>query len=177
MSVFITRALSPAKVKDISLNVDAKIATVTVTEDQVSLAIGKNGQNVKLASKLTGYSITLIKEGGEDIELGEFEEEMGADIFDALIALGYETARDFLDGDIGEMLQIEGMSKEMLIELRTIVLNEFDEEEDQEVLDSILEYRKAPVKQEPKGSTKDVEQIIDESKPDENKEILDIANI
>lgn len=177
MAVFVARALSPAKIKDISLNVDAKIATVTVTEDQVSLAIGKNGQNVKLASKLTGYSITLIKEGGEDIELIEFEEEMGPDIYDDLTDLGYETARDFLNGDIEELMEIEGMSKEMLIELRTIVLNEFDEEENQEVLDVIMEYKKKPSKKETKATTKDVEQIIDESKTDENKEILDIANI
>ncbi|MFM8179082.1 MAG: transcription termination factor NusA, partial [Candidatus Kapaibacterium sp.] len=74
---FIKRALSPAKVRDLALDNEARTATVVVPDDQVSLAIGRNGQNVRLASRITGYTLTLIKEGGEDIELIEFREEIG----------------------------------------------------------------------------------------------------
>ena len=71
--VFIQRALAPAKVKEISVDEETRTATVLVSDDQVSLAIGKSGQNIRLAMRLTGFTIDLVKEGGEDIELVEFK--------------------------------------------------------------------------------------------------------
>ncbi|GDX65547.1 hypothetical protein LBMAG36_06130 [Chlorobiota bacterium] len=137
--VFIAKALAPAKVKDISVSPDTRSATVLVADDQVSLAIGRNGQNVRLASKLTGYNITLIKEGGEDIELIEFREELGREMYDNIINLGIDTAREFLEADIYELLSLPEMSKQTLLEIRQIILTEFDEQEMSEISQAILE--------------------------------------
>ena len=93
---FIPRALAPAKLKTIELNKEAKTANVLVAADQVSLAIGRNGQNIRLASKLTGYEINLIKEGGEDeydIDLVEFEEELGEELYHEACRRRTEAAR------------------------------------------------------------------------------------
>jgi N utilization substance protein A len=137
--VFIAKALAPAKVKDIAVSPDTRSATVLVADDQVSLAIGRNGQNVRLASKLTGYNITLIKEGGEDIELIEFREELGREMYDNIINLGIDTAREFLEADIYELLSLPEMSKQTLLEIRQIILTEFDEQEKSEITQAILE--------------------------------------
>ncbi|MDQ1265309.1 MAG: transcription termination/antitermination protein NusA [Bacteroidota bacterium] len=142
-NLYISRALSPAKVKDIVLSPEVKSATVIVPEDQVSLAIGKSGQNVRLASLLTGYSLTLIKEGGEDIELSEFRDELGETIYNQLIEYKIETARELLDTDIGTMLSIEGMTPEVLIEIRKAILFEFDEEDTDEEIEKIKTYNAA----------------------------------
>ncbi len=134
---FIKKALSPAKVKDIQISFETRTATVTVPDDQVSLAIGRNGQNVRLASKLTGFSLTLVKEGGEDIELNEFINELGEDLLSKLAAISITTAREFLETDPLELLKLEGMSKETIIELRQIILIEFDEQENPYLVDKI----------------------------------------
>lgn len=127
--IFIARALSPARVKEIVINQETRTATVMVPDDQVSLAIGKSGQNVRLATKLTGYMLTLVKEGGEDIELIEFRDELGREMYANLIELEIDTARELLDADIDTLLGIEGMTKELLLEIRSIILAEFEEEE------------------------------------------------
>jgi N utilization substance protein A len=137
---FITAALSPAKIKEITIAEDVRSATVIVPDEQVSLAIGKNGQNVRLASKLTGYSITLIKEGGEDIDLTEFTDEFGQELIDVLLNMGIETAREFLEADLELLFSIEGMSKNNLLELRSIILLEFEESETEEMIDKIKNY-------------------------------------
>ncbi|MBX7216825.1 MAG: transcription termination factor NusA [Candidatus Kapabacteria bacterium] len=126
---FVTRALQPAKVKEIAIDTETRTATVVVPDDQVSLAIGKNGQNVRLAMKLTGYSISLVKEGGEDIELVEFREEVGDDLFKLLIEAEIETAKEFLKADPATLLSLEGMTPEKLEELRRIMMAEFEEDE------------------------------------------------
>lgn len=150
--IFIARALLPAKVKEINVDPDTRSANVIVPDDQVSLAIGKNGQNVRLASKLTGYSITLIKEGGEDIDLMEFRDELGIDLYEELFDLGIETARDFLEADINQLLSIPGMTKDFLIELRQIMLMEFDEKESEEILEEIKNAN-VPQKSKDESST------------------------
>ena len=135
--IYITRALSPAKVKEINVSEELRSATVIVPDDQVSLAIGKNGQNVRLASKLTGYSITLLKEGGEDIELKEFKEELGPDIYEQLSDYGIETAREFLESDPERLIEIDDLTPENILEIRAIILSEFEEEESEEVAEKI----------------------------------------
>ncbi|MFP4369535.1 MAG: transcription termination factor NusA [Candidatus Kapaibacterium sp.] len=129
VSTYIGRALAPAKIKEIGVDMNTRAATVVVPDDQVSLAIGKNGQNVRLASKLTGFSISLVKEGGEDIELSEFEEELGLQLYEELKAMGLNTSREFLETEPEKFLMLPGMSKEKLLEIRRIMLSEFDEEE------------------------------------------------
>ncbi|MFN3780573.1 MAG: transcription termination factor NusA [Candidatus Kapaibacteriota bacterium] len=137
--VFIARALSPAIVKDVQIDPIVRHATVIVADDQVPYAIGRNGQNVRLAMKLTGYQITLVKESGEDIELGEFKEELGLSVYNQLLQMGIQTAREFLASDPDKVLRIHGMSRDTLLELREIMLKEFDEEEDPKVVEKIDE--------------------------------------
>ena len=136
--VFIAKALAPARIRDIVVSTETRSATVVVPDDQVSLAIGRNGQKVRLASKLTGYNITLIKEGGEDIELIEFRDEIGKEMYENIINLGIDTAREFLDADIYDLLEIPGMTKNTLLEFRDIILSEFEEQEVSEIRDAIL---------------------------------------
>ena len=107
---------------------DARQATVVVPDDQVSLAIGKNGQNVRLASKLTGYALALVKEGAEDIELIEFRQELGRELYDALINAGIDTSREFLEADPKVLLAMASLEK--VLEVRGIMLDEFEERED-----------------------------------------------
>ncbi len=136
--LFIARALSPAKVRDVQIDAEGRHATVIVPDDQVSLAIGKNGQNVRLASKLTGYSLSLVKEGAEDIELIEFRDELGRDLYEALIQQGIDTCREFLEANPAMLLSIPGLDHAKIVEVRTIMLDEFEEREDQAYL-AVLE--------------------------------------
>lgn len=136
--VFIQRSLAPAKLKSITINRDAKTADVLVVADQVSLAIGRNGQNIRLASKLTGYEINLIKEGGEDeydIELVEFKEELGEELYLQLIEKGLETAQEVIDADMETLLSIGGLDEERIAEIREMMKRDLEEaevEEDEE---------------------------------------------
>ena len=158
--VFINRALAPAKVRDIQINDETNTATVTLPEDQVSLAIGKNGQNVRLASRLTGYQITLVKEGAEDIDIKEFEQEVGVQLLADIQSFGINTAREFLDADIEELLELDDLSPELLIELRSIMLNEFDEDETDETFDTLREIAKRELEGSKEGE--------EEETPEEN---------
>ncbi len=129
---FIARSLAPAKLKSIELNEESKTANVLVAAEQVSLAIGRNGQNIRLASKLTGYELNLVKEGGEeeyDIDLTEFEEELGSEMIGKLAGAGFQTARDVLDATMDAMLAIEGMTEEKVAEIRAMLQKELDEAE------------------------------------------------
>jgi hypothetical protein len=89
---------------------------------------------------LTGFNIILSKAGDEDIELAEFRSEFGDELFNAVVAAGIETAREFLEAEPEEVLVIEGMTKEKLIELRLVMLVEFDESESKEYVDSIKAF-------------------------------------
>jgi N utilization substance protein A len=126
-ATFLARALSPAKLLSVELDDTTKTATVLVSDDQVSLAIGKQGQNVRLASRLTGYQINLVKEARdeEDIELIEFREELGADLYSELIKARIDTAREFLNASDGILLDIPGMTKERIDQVRAILEREF----------------------------------------------------
>ncbi len=141
INLFIARALSPAKVDEIELSTETRTANVTVKDDQVALAVGKNGQNVRLASKLTGYNILLTKLGDEDIELTEFLPDMGKELYDLVFDTGIETAREFLEANTDFLLTIPGMTKEKLVELRQIMLVEFDEHEQPEILEAIKNFK------------------------------------
>ncbi|MGQ9818772.1 MAG: transcription termination factor NusA [Candidatus Kapaibacteriales bacterium] len=135
--LLVARALAPAVVKEVQIEPEIRQATVLVADDQVPYAIGKNGQNVRLAMRLTGYNITLVKESGEDVELSEFVQELGSALYQELVNLGINTAREFLGTEPSKLLSIHGLSPETLIELRQIMLKEFDEEEDPEMVDLI----------------------------------------
>lgn len=124
---FLGRALSPAKLLQVEINEENRTATVLVSDDQVSLAIGKQGQNVRLASKLTGHQINLVKEARdeEDIELIEFRDEIGLDLYTELIRARIDTAKEFLATPAEVLMQIQGMTPEKITSIRQVLENEF----------------------------------------------------
>ncbi len=129
-TVFIQRALAPAKLKSIDVDPNTKRATVVVDKDQVSLAIGRNGQNIRLASKLSGYEIDLIKEGVEeeyDMDLAEFREELGEPLYERLIDEGYTTAKNVLEADMDDLLEIEGLTEEKITTIKEMIQRELDD--------------------------------------------------
>ncbi len=133
--VFIQRSLAPAKLKSIEIDETNKAANIVVAADQVSLAIGRNGQNIRLASKLTGYDLNLIKEGGEDdydIELVDFKEELGEELYLKLIEKGLETAKDVITAKLDTLLQVEGLTQEKVKEIRSMMQRDLDEAEVEE---------------------------------------------
>jgi N utilization substance protein A len=127
--MFLARALSPAKLISVELDEATKTATVLVSDDQVSLAIGKQGQNVRLASKLTGYQINLVKEARdeEDIELIEFRDEIGLDLYTDLIRARIDTAKEFLNTPEEVLLQIPGLTTERINQIRDVLEREFQQ--------------------------------------------------
>ncbi len=129
---FIARALAPAKLKTIEINEEAKSANVLVAPEQVSLAIGRNGQNIRLASKLTGYELNLVKEGGEeeyDMDLTEFEEELGGEMITKLAGVGLKSARDVLEATMDVLLSVEGLTEGRVAEIRSMLQDELEEAE------------------------------------------------
>jgi N utilization substance protein A len=124
---FLGRALSPAKLLQVEINEDARTATVLVSDDQVSLAIGKQGQNVRLASKLTHFQINLVKEARdeEDIELIEFRDEIGSDLYTELIRARVDTAKEYLNTSEDVLMAVPGMTIEKMREIREILEREF----------------------------------------------------
>ncbi len=129
-TVYLQRALAPAKLKSIELDEAAKKATIVVEKDQVSLVIGRNGLNIRLASRLTGYEINLIKEGVEeeyDMELSEFREELGEPLLERLIEEGYTTARNVLEAPAEDLLEIEGLTEDKINEMKSMMEKELEE--------------------------------------------------
>ncbi len=144
-SIFITRALAPAKIKNLVVDEIAKVATVTVDKDQASLAIGRNGQNISLASQLTGFQIELIKEGADeeyDMDLGEFREELGEPLYERLVDEGYTSARNVIDADLDGLLEIEGLTEDRIKSIKEMMKRELEEaeiedEEDEKIINNI----------------------------------------
>jgi N utilization substance protein A len=152
-TVFIQRSLSPAKLKSVSVDEGSKVATVHVDKDQVSLAIGRNGQNIRLASKLTGYEINLIKEGVEeeyDMDLDEFREELGEPLYERLVDEGYETARKVIEAPMNDLLEIEGLTDERIKSIKEMMKRELEDadiedEDTDEDEEKVQEEEEAPV--------------------------------
>ncbi len=138
LATLTARALSPAKIRDVNVDYETKSITVIVPDEYISLAIGRSGQNVRLASMLIGFNITLVKEGGEDIHISEFEAEFGSELYAEVVSLGIESARGFLETNIDTLLELNGMTSELLSELRIIILDEFEEQESPQISDKLL---------------------------------------
>ena len=171
-AVFIQRALSPAKLKNVEVDEAAKTATVLVDKDQVSLAIGRNGQNVRLASKLTGFEINLVKEGVEeeyDMDLGEFREELGEPLYERLVDEGYDTARKVIDASAGDLMEIEGLTEEKVQSIKAMMQRELEEadiEEEEDGQPAVLPAPPAGAAGNKNGS-KAPEEEADEAEEDE----------
>ncbi len=127
--LFIQRALSPAKVSSIRLNDELKKAEVFLHPDEVSLAIGKGGLNIRLATMLTGYEIDVYRdldEGEEDIYLDEFRDEIDDWVIEALKALGLSTAKAVLNAP-RELLEQADLEDATLSHVIDVLAAEFEE--------------------------------------------------
>jgi N utilization substance protein A len=130
IQLFIQRALSPAKINSIRLDDKIKKADVYLKADQVSLAIGKGGMNIKLGSKLTGYEIDVYRDvetDEEDVALDEFRDEIEDWIIDELKAIGCDTAKSVLDIPAEELVRRTDLEEETVQELLNILRSEFEE--------------------------------------------------
>jgi len=128
-TLFITRALSPAKIVSIKINDDTKRADVYLKPDQVSLAIGKGGHNIKLAGKLTGYEIDVYRDSdvdNEDVDLEEFADEIESWIIDELKAIGCDTARSVLDLGTEELVKRTDLEEVTVKDVIRILSSEFE---------------------------------------------------
>lgn len=131
IQLFIQRALSPAKITSIRLDEKNKKADVYLKADQVSLAIGKGGLNIKLASKLTGYEIDVYRDAEvdeEDVALDEFRDEIEDWVIDELKAIGCDTAKSVLDIPAEELVRRTDLEEETVRELLDILKSEFEED-------------------------------------------------
>ena len=125
--LLVTRALSPAKVTTIELNEETREAKVFLKADQVSLAIGKGGNNIKLAGLLTNYEIDVYRDeedGADDVELKEFSDEIDAWILDEFVKIGLETARSVLNRDEDFLVNRTDLELETIREVVKILKDE-----------------------------------------------------
>lgn len=134
-ALYIQRALSPAKISSIKLNENDRTASVFLTPDQISLAIGKGGLNIKLASKLTDYQIDVYRESEvvideEDVDLEEFSDEIEAWVIQELKKIGCDTAKNVLELSADELERRTDLDRETVDEVRAILKAEFEEDED-----------------------------------------------
>ena len=129
VSLFIQRSLTPAKVSNIDLDTEKLTASVFLKQDQVSLAIGKGGSNIKLASRLTGYEIDVYREddevGMEDVDLDEFSDEIEEWVIDSLKNIGCDTARSVLELSPEELHRRTDLEEETISGVIKILEAEF----------------------------------------------------
>jgi N utilization substance protein A len=131
--LLIQRSLTPAKITTMELDQEGKHASVYLRPDQVSLAIGRRGVNIKLACELTGYEIDVYRDNeGEveefDIDLEEFSDEIEGWVIDSLKAIGCDTARSVLALSSEELERRADLEKETIAEVRKVLQAEFEKE-------------------------------------------------
>lgn len=163
--LFITRALSPAKLSSIQLDEENLKAEVFLDPDQVSLAIGKNGHNIKLASMLTGYTIDVYREvqgddnKEEDIYLDEFRDEIDGWIIDEFQKLGYTTAKGVLEAPREMLIEKADLEEDTVDEVLRILSAEFEEDNNE-----------APVSEQPVEPTEEQQETQEETQQEEQDE-------
>ncbi len=131
-NLFIQRALTPAKVTRIELDGDTKRASVFLQPDQVSLAIGKGGMNIKLASKLTEFEIDVFRDTDEteyDIDIDEFSDEIEAWIIQELKSIGCDSAKSVLKLSVEELVRRTDLEEETVRDIMKILEVEFEDEQ------------------------------------------------
>jgi transcription termination/antitermination protein NusA len=132
LELYIARALSPAKISSLKVDEDSGRVQVYLKPDQVSLAIGKGGQNIKLASKLVGYEIDVFRELAEyeedDVALQEFSDEIDQWVIDELQRVGLDTARSILALTKEDLLRRTDLEEETIVEVFRVIKQEFEQE-------------------------------------------------
>ncbi|MCS6973024.1 MAG: transcription termination factor NusA [Cyclobacteriaceae bacterium] len=131
LELYVQRALSPAKISSLKIDKDNKRIAVYLKPDQVSLAIGKGGLNIRLASRLLGYEIDVFREieGGqveEDVDLDEFADEIEGWIIDELKRIGLDTAKSVLNLGREELIRRTDLEEETVDEVLNILQKEFE---------------------------------------------------
>lgn len=129
IQLYIQRALSPAKITSIKLDDERKTAAVYLKPDQVSLAIGRGGHNIKLAGKLTGYEIDVYREADEqdeDVDIEEFSDEIDSWILDEFKRIGLDTAKSVLALSMSELVKRTDLEEETIKEVLAILQAEFE---------------------------------------------------
>ncbi len=132
-TLLITRALSPARITNIVLSSDNTMANVYMENDQISLAIGKGGYNIKLAGKLTGYEIDVYRNSEansseEDVDLQEFSDEIDQWVIDSLVRMGCDTAKDVLSYTPEEVANRADLEIETVRDVFRILNAEFEQD-------------------------------------------------
>ena len=133
--LFIQRALNPATISSIALNEEERKAEVFLRPEEVSLAIGKNGTNIKLASMLTEYTIDVFREveegeETEDVSLDEFKDEIDEWVIEAIKSLGFDTAKKVLGAPREMLIERADLEEDTVDELLAVLRAEFEEEEE-----------------------------------------------
>jgi transcription termination/antitermination protein NusA len=133
LELYISRAMSPAKLTSMKIDKDTKRVSVYLKPDQVSLAIGKSGLNIKLASRLVGYEIDVFRElgevqtGEEDVDLEEFSDEIEAWVLDELKRIGLDTAKSVLLLNKEELVRRTDLEEETVDNVLTVLKREFEQ--------------------------------------------------
>ena len=128
-SLYIQRALSPARISTIKLDDERMTAAVYLKSDQVSLAIGRGGHNIKLAGKLTGYEIDVYRETDEleeDVDIEEFADEIDGWIIDELKRVGLDTAKSVLSLNVEELMRRTDLEENTVQEIIQVLQAEFE---------------------------------------------------
>ena len=134
IQLFITRALSPAKVSSIKIDEESKRAEVFLKLEEVSKAIGRGGHNIKLAGQLTGYELDVIREGDvagtvadeDDVELTEFSDEIEEWVIEEFAKIGLDTAKSILKHDVEDLVRRTDLEEETILDVMKILKEEFD---------------------------------------------------
>lgn len=126
--IIITRSLSPAKISNLEIDDVEKIAKVYLKSDQVSPAIGKNGNNIKLTSKLSGYEVEIYSDDvdNDDVLLDDFSDEIDLWIIENLKSIGCDTAKSVLESDINDLVKRSDLEEETIREIIEILSAEFE---------------------------------------------------
>ena len=128
IQLFVTRALSPARVTSLKLDEENKRAEVLLKPEEVSKAIGRGGHNIRLAGQLTGYEIDVFREGAEeDVELKEFSDEIDGWIIDEFSKAGMDTAKSILEQDVDDLVKRTDLEEETILEVIRILKEEFED--------------------------------------------------
>ncbi|NER18100.1 transcription termination factor NusA [Spongiivirga citrea] len=126
--LFITRALSPARITSLKIDDERKHVEVFLKPEEVSKAIGKGGFNIRLAGQLTGYEIDVFREGvEEDVELTEFADEIDAWVIEEFSKAGLDTAKSVLEQDVDDLVKRTDLEEETINEVRRILKEEFEQ--------------------------------------------------
>jgi N utilization substance protein A len=128
LNLYITRALSPARITSIKIDEENKTAQAVLKPEEVSKAIGRGGHNIRLAGQLTGYEIDVYREGvEEDVELTEFSDEIEAWVIEAFGKIGLDTARSVLEQDVSDLVRRTDLEEETVLDVMRILKEEFEE--------------------------------------------------